>query len=165
MNKKIVTVFLLLVITVVLICLGTLFKDKQMNSPFLPFEVEAGKYIAVMYIGGSEDSYNYSLVQKYYENNEFDTIDIGGEEKYLIIPLGKPISVFSLSLTEDGGVEEKLIRKSVIAPFYIKCNMSDIFSNCLLRVMVNNKQYSYSPYISLKDGSVVVEDFVYNVNK
>lgn len=169
MKKKLLIICSVLIILIVSICIGVIVvkidKDQDKNNPLLPFEIEEGKYIGIMYIGGSEDSYDYTLVNKYYEKNEFETIDIGGEEKYLVIPLGNSLSIYSLELTEDGGVDEKLIRKTIISPVYIKCNRSDIFSNCMLRITINGKQYSYSPYISLKDGSLVVEDFVFNICK
>jgi len=56
-------------------------------------------------------------------------------------------------------MKEKYI-KTMNKPFYITCNVSDIISNSLLRVNKDGEQYSYSPYISLKDGNVFVEDFV-----
>ena len=165
MIKIVVVVIILTIIVGTMILVSQPFNKSNLDESMIPFKVENGKYIGIVYIGGSEENYDYSVVNKYYKNDEFDIIDVGGEEKYLIIPLGNPVSVFSLDLTEDGGVEEKLIRKTMIAPFYIKCNVSDIFSNSLLRVTVHGKQYSYSPYISLKDGSVVVENFVQHVQE
>lgn len=132
----------------------------------LPFQKDDGNLLGIMYIGGLEEDYDYTIVDKYFKTRDFETIELGGKEKYLIIPRECEMEVYSLSMDEvdeeDFVMKEKYI-KTMNKPFYITCNVSDIIANSLLRVNKDGKQYSYSPYISLKDGSVFVEDFVLEI--
>lgn len=124
--------------------------------------------LAIFFLGGLEGSYDYSIVNKYFAENElkqFHTLELEGEECYLVVPRDDiSVTVSSLSMTEDGGTKARKVTE-YNEPFYIKCNVSDIFSNVELSFKYMDKLYSYSPYISLKDGSIVVEDFVTLVNE
>ena len=132
----------------------------------LPFKKTDEKHLGIMYIGGLEEDYDYTVVDKYFNTRDFETVELAGEEKYLIIPRDRKVEVYSLSMDEvdemDFVMKEKYI-KTMDKPFYITCNVSDIIANSLLRVNKDGNQYSYSPYISLKDGSLVVEDFVLEI--
>ncbi len=132
----------------------------------LPFKKDDGKLLGIMYIGGLEEDYDYTIVDRYFNTRDFETVKLEGEEKYLIIPRYCEVEVYSLSMDEvdeeDFVMNEKYI-KTMDKPFYITCNVSDIIANSLLRVNKDGNQYSYSPYISLKDGSLVVEDFVLEI--
>ena len=44
----------------------------------------------------------------------------------------------------------------VCEPFLIQCNISDIFSDVTVELSYGGEAVSFSPYISLKDGSVQV---------
>lgn len=132
----------------------------------LPFKKDDGKHLGIIYIGGLKQDYDYTIVDKYFNTRDFETVDLEGEEKYLIIPRDCEVEVYSLSMDEvdeqDFVMREKYI-KTMDKPFYITCNVSDIISNSLLRVNKDGTQYSYSPYISLKDGSVFVEEFILQI--
>lgn len=131
----------------------------------LPFKKDDGKLLGIIQVGGLEEDYDYSIVDKYFNTREFETINLEGEEKYLIIPRDNEVQVYSLAMGEidDNIIMDETYIKTMNKPFYITCNVSDIISNSLLRVIKEGKQYSYSPYISLMDGSLVVEDFVLNI--
>ena len=124
--------------------------------------------LAIFFLGGLDGSYDYSVVNKYFTEDEFKkfhTLELEGEECYLIVPRDNiSITVSSLSMTEDGGTKARKVTE-FNEPFFIKCNVSDIFPNAELSFKYNGKLYTYSPYISLRDGSVVVEDFVTLVNE
>lgn len=131
----------------------------------LPYENDDDILLGIIYIGGLEQDYDYSVVDKYFNTRDFETIALDGEEKYLVIPKNCEAEVYSLSMDEvdeDYTIKEKYI-KTMSTPFYITCNVSDIISNSLIRVTKAGKQYSYSPYISLKDGSLALEDFVLEI--
>jgi hypothetical protein len=126
------------------------------------------KLLGIFYLGGIEQDYIYDLVYKYYSKddiNKFENIELGGEECYLIVPrYNIKVSVYKLSMNEDGGTDKELV-KTVKEPFFLKCNISDIFPNSEILFEHKGKEYTYSPYISLKDGSVVTEEFVYLVEE
>ena len=65
----------------------------------------------------------------------------------------------------DSGSFDKIKRGMFREPFYVTCNISDIYSNVLIEVIYKDTVYDYSPYISLKDGSLFVEDFVLEVTE
>lgn len=161
MNKKFI---IILAIVVLIFALLYIFVVKKPDYYKLEIPFDDDSVMGIMYIGGSQEDYNYSVVNKYFKTNEFEVIQLGGSEKYLVIPIKKQIDIYSLKLEEDGGQTEIFI-KSMNEPFYITCNVSDIFSNSMLKTSKGSKQYSYSPYISLKDGSLVVEDFVSNIEE
>ena len=41
-------------------------------------------------------------------------------------------------------------------PFVVQCNISDIFSDLTVELSYSGETMSFSPYLSLKDGSVQV---------
>ena len=155
-----------LIVAGITVCFMFLNKPAYLKTD-LPFETYDGKLLGIMYIGGLEEDYDYTIVDKYFNTKEFETIELEGTEKYLIIPRDCKVEVYSLSMDEvnemDFVMNEKYI-KTMNKPFYITCNVSDIISNCLLRINKDETQYSYSPYISLKDGSLAVEDFVLEID-
>ena len=159
-NKAIILVSILILVAII-ICMFILGNKSYYNVEPL-FGSDEEKLMGIIQIGGSELDYDYSVVDRYFQTCDFETIEFGGTEKYLIIPREDEIDVYYLELTEDGGMKEEF-KKTMDAPFYITCNVSDIISNSLLRIKKGPKQYSYSPYISLKDGSLVVEDFVLHI--
>ena len=114
--------------------------------------------ISIAYIGGLEEDYNYNVANKYVKNN-IENISLGGEEKYLIIPNNTKIGIYKVDLDIDANETETFI-KYMNEPFYLTCNVSDIFPNSRLKIEKNGKVYEYSPHISLKDGSVSVDYFV-----
>ncbi len=160
--KKIIITSLAVIVLIIAITFGI---SQIKDSSKIPFETTE-QLIGIIYLGGMEKDYDYLLVNKYYnenEKNKFQVVELGGEECYLIIPrFNMDISINKLSMNEEGGTDKVYI-KTLNEPFYIKCNESDIFSNLEINFKYKEKEYTYSPYISLKDGSVVVEDFVYLV--
>lgn len=169
MKKK----FLVLVVILVLILSFVVLYRFVFGKPNylkldLPFDKDDGKLLGIIQIGGLEADYDYSIVDKYFNTRDFETISLEGEEKYLIIPWDSEVEVYSLSMgkidEENFSMDKKYI-KTMTKPFYITCNVSDIIANSLLRVVKDGKQYSYSPYISLKDGDLVVEDFVLHIQQ
>ena len=67
-------------------------------------------------------------------------------------------------MAEDGGTNKEYV-DTLSKPFFVKCNMSDIFPNAEISFSYKNKEYAYTPYISLMDGSVVVEEFVHLIDE
>lgn len=165
--KRSLLIFCIVVIIVVF-CVALIYINNSETSyaKKINFD-EKEQVLAVFYIGGMSNSYDYSLVEKYFgkENvQNFKEINIMGEEKYLIVPRYKgSVEVHSLTL-KDEDVESSLI-DIVDEPFYIVCNASDIFPNSRIKLETRLGEFVYTPYISLKDGSVVVTDNVFYVDK
>lgn len=168
--KKKVTAIITIVLSVALIATVLVLYHINNESEYA-YGVGFGgnnKLLGVIYLGGSESSYDYSIVDKYFTKEEqktFITAELGGEEMYLIIPrYEKETYLNKLEMTEDGGTNRVRYMMSM-PPFFVKCNVSDIFPNAEITFNHKGIEYVYSPYISLKDGSVVVEDFVYLIEE
>ncbi len=151
---------LAMLITVVIAAAYLLLYPKQINKNI---DFDKDDIMAITFIGGMEGYYDYSVPERLFPGEEFETIHLGGSEKYLIMPrYNQPVSVYSVYY-EDGGSKREFV-KEVTGNFYITCNESDIFSNVQLSTEVNTffrgRAIAYSPFLSGKDGSVVLMDGV-----
>lgn len=169
--KKVKVTFLIIII-ILFAVLAALLSDKLLSSETnyarkLSF-TDDEQVLAIFYVGGIEEAYDYSIIEKYYTKsdiNDFETIELEGEERYLVVPrYNNKVTISSLTMTNDGGTATRVV-KEITEPFFLNCNVSDIFSNAEINLKYNDKEYKYSPYISLKDGSVVTEEFVLLVTK
>lgn len=152
--KKIVCIIISIVLGLCLIFGIWKFLDRD------KIKFKDNEVMAIINIGGIPNSYNYSAVEKYFKKTDYENIDIGGTEKYFIIPRDDMnINVYKLSLGEDGTMKREFI-KNMKESFYVTCNESELYSNVLFVLTFNGKDYEYSPYISLKDGRLVTTDFV-----
>ena len=88
--------------------------------------------------------------------------DAGGSEVYLFVPMaGERITYYSASLAEDGSIavsEEPQWQGGEGQILVLKCNVSEIFSDALIKV--NGTEFS--PYISLADGHLAVGEEIYD---
>lgn len=168
--KKKITAIITVVLSVALLAMSIVLYHINKESEYalgISFSDDS-KLLGLIYIGGSEDSYDYTIVDKYYtkaEQEGFITAELGGEELYLVIPrYNSETYLNKLEMTENGETKKELYMMSM-PPFFVKCNVSDIFANAEITFNYKGKEYIYIPYISLKDGSVVVEDFVYLIEE
>lgn len=104
------------------------------------------------------------VIQKYYKEVELEKIekiDFGGVNTFLIIPKEKnqKTQIYRQSLNDQGEMDETFY-KEVTGPFYLTCNESDLYSNALLKIENENQSYEYSPYYSLKDGHLMIENYI-----
>ncbi|MBR6689196.1 MAG: hypothetical protein IKL68_04190 [Clostridia bacterium] len=168
--KKKICLTITIIIFVILMAISIFLFYINMESEYaigISFEKDT-EVLGLIYLGGLESDYDYTLVDRYYtkqEQENFAIIDLGGEECYLVIPryLTKT-HINKLLMNEYGGTDKEYYMMSRL-PFFIKCNASDIFPNAEIYFNRKGINYTYSPYISLKDGSVVVEDFVHLIKE
>lgn len=86
--------------------------------------------------------------------------DLNGWEYYLIIPRyeGDTVMVQPLVMEEESATlraEGEAIFYD--APFVLCCNPSDIFPNVSVTLKHGEESVTFSPYISLRDGSIVTD--------
>ena len=126
----------------------------------LDIDKDTDKLIAVATVD-SEDE-----VKEKYFNEDFMLYETNGEELYFIVPIQKNVTmnIYSAVMEEADIVKDKLIA-STNKPFILKCNVSDIIPNIIIEIKQNNIVYEYSPSISLKDGSLYVNECVLDVTK
>ena len=94
---------------------------------------------------------------------ELPLIRMGGGEIYAIIPRyeGETITLNSVLWSEERGEpvqhEPGTVYDSAIL---VACNESDIFSNIVVTLTMGEESVSFSPYISLMDGSIITDERV-----
>ncbi len=125
----------------------------------LGIDKDTDKLIAVAIINSESD------VKEKYFDEDFMLYEANGEELYFIVPIQKNVTmnIYSAVMEEADIVKDKLIA-STNKPFILKCNVSDIIPNIIIEIKQNNKVYEYSPYISLKDGSLYVNEYVMDIS-
>jgi len=150
--KRIVTLAAALLCMVSLMSCGrTETEERYGNIPF-----EEGQLYAVAYLG-YEEMTDAAYYQETYLNGEKPPIHyISDGEYYLIIPRYEGMTV-ELSWNNILSADGKLFYKETdCRPFVVQCNISDIFPDVTVRITYESESVEFSPYISLKDGSVVV---------
>ena len=156
----------LIIIGIIIVVLMAVFY--VLNSKFgitkyakeLDIDKNTDKLIAVAMIESESE------VKEKYFDEEFMVYENVGDELYFIVPIQKnvTINVYSAVMEESDIVKDKLIA-TTNKPFILKCNISDIIPNIIIEINQNNKVYEYSPYISLKDGSLYVNEYVMDISK
>lgn len=126
----------------------------------IPFS-ENDKYIIAVIECNGENS------NKYLENidvNNLDKVNLEGQDNFVIIPKYKETRfyIYRLDMNENAEFNETLIFETSNA-FYINCNPSDLYSNVKIVAEYENNKYEYSPWYSLKDGSLKEEKYVLNI--
>ena len=155
--KKFWVCLLFVIITLVIYLV---FHFDILNSNYQNLDYDENDVMAIIYVGSNMDSYDYSLVNKYFDEEEIPEVKLSGEEKYLIIPrYNMDINIYGLEMNDNGLFVRKFI-DTIKGNFYLICNESDLYSNVLISFDYKNKEYEYSPYISLKDGNLVTQDFI-----
>lgn len=96
------------------------------------------------------------------------TVEAGGNELYLVIPKSEQVTgeVFSLEFIEESTSMEPVEQVHEITagePFIIRCNQSDIMPNVEIILTDGERSTTFSPYISLRDGSVELGDLVQDI--
>ena len=156
----------LIIIGIIIVVLMAVFY--VLNSKFgitkyakeLDIDKNTDKLIAVAMIESESE------VKEKYFDEEFMVYENVGDELYFIVPIQKNVTmdIYSVVMEEADIVKDKLIA-TTNKPFILKCNVSDIIPNIIIEIKQNNIVYEYSPYISLKDGSLYVNEYVLNIDK
>lgn len=126
----------------------------------IPFS-EDDKYIMGVIECSDENS------NKYLENidvNKLDKVNLEGQDNFVIVPKYQKTRfyIYRLDMNENAEFNETLIFETSNA-FYINCNPSDLYSNVKIVAEYEKSKYEYSPWYSLKDGSLKEESYVLNI--
>ena len=165
MKKKIIMIFsiLFLLLFCYLFYLNYLGKSSNNITTYakqLNIDEKTDKLLAVKYSNSIKDPYLNKLEDKptIYSND--------GEELYLIVPIKKnlKLSIYQTILGEVD-IEKENFLGTETKPFIVKGNISDIIPNMLIEFQYKNKIYNYSPSLSLKDGSLNLEEFILDLDK
>lgn len=158
--KKRILIFASLIVVVMFIYAYV--KNSRLTSYAKDLEIyDTSKLIAIASIT------NYNEAYDKYLKIDYKVIDATGEELYVIYPLlnNSKINIYKAELDDESNLVKKDLIVSTNKPFILNCNISDIIPNTILEIEYNNKKYEYSPSISLKDGSISVLDYVWEIKK
>lgn len=135
-------------------------QSKRDNIPF-----EDNQLYAVAYLGYiTIEDMDYYL-ENYLDEEEIPNYYFSGDEYYLIIPRHEDMEVrlYRNDLATMGKTLEQECESG--KPFIVQCNVSDIFPDVTVELTHNGETVEFSPYISLKDGSVQVGEYGVNITK
>lgn len=120
---------------------------------------------AVAWVGYDDLTELPFYLDSYVDSDHVPTHYFSGGEYYLIIPR---YSDMDLKLYKnDIAVEAPTLvyEESDCRPFLIQCNVSDIFPDATISFTRGEDTAEFSPYISLKDGSIEVGERGLNLTK
>ena len=120
----------------------------------IPFE--PGQLYAAAYLGyRTADGLDY-YAQRYLDSGRLPVHYVSDGDYYLVIPRydGMTLSLYVNDLETSLGTLR--FRDPDCGPFVIQCNASDVFNDVTVRLEYNGETAEFSPYISLKDGAVML---------
>lgn len=141
----------------------TVIADRDLGA--LAWEEDA--LCAVAYLGYEYGEFHVEAPETYLSDGDnFPVCEAGGMEVYLIIPRNEAVEgkVYGQHIGEEDVKQGELLYEIEDGEaFVLYCNESDIFSNVLIEMTLGEETISFSPFISLKDGSLILEDGVQNI--
>ena len=117
----------------------------------IPFE--EGQLYAVAYLGYQEEK-NMEKVEQYLDSTDLPTHYVSYGEIYLVIPRYEDMSLTLLRNDIETDQSDLFYEEPNCGPFILQCNASDIFSDVTVRLTRGEESAEFSPYVSLKDGTV-----------
>jgi hypothetical protein len=129
----------------------------------IPFGEE--QLYAVAYLGYQQmDDLDY-YVEQYLDSDQLPIHYLSGGDYYLVIPRysGTKLSLYQNDMET---MQSSLIYEEPdCQPFILQCNVSDIFADATICLTYQNQTAEFSPFISLKDGSLDVGAYGLNITK
>ncbi|MDD3193876.1 MAG: hypothetical protein PHE47_08565 [Oscillospiraceae bacterium] len=126
--------------------------DSKLDA--IPFE--ENQLYAVAYLGYQETTDLDFYVEHYLEDSLLPTHYLSGGEYYLIIPRYAGMSL-ALYQNDIETMEPVLVYEDPdCKPFILQCNASDIFADATIQLTYRDQTVAFSPFLSLKDGTLDV---------
>ena len=129
------------------------------EEPALPYEnitFQEGQLYAAAYLGWEEMEGLADYQAAYLQGESVPVHYVSPGEFYLIVPRYPDMAVKLYRNDINGAAPALLFAAENCVPFVVQCNISDIFSDLTVELSYGGETVSFSPYISLKDGSVEV---------
>ena len=123
--------------------------SKRDNIPFAE-----DQFYAVAHLGYQEIENLEFYAEQYLDSNELPVHYFSDGDYYLVIPR---YSEMNLSLYRNDIVTSSsalVYEEPDCRPFILQCNVSDIFPDAAIQLTYAGETVEFSPFISLKDGSV-----------
>lgn len=115
-----------------------------------------GQLYAAAYLGYSEPTDLDYFRQTYFGGRELPVHHISDGEYYLIIPRDPDATVRLYKNDMETDSKTLFYEQASGDAFVIGCNVSDIFPDVTVSITSGGETVDFSPFVSLKDGSVQV---------
>lgn len=130
---------------------------------------ENDETVAAMFFLGYGEEASKLMFESFCAEYEFDKTQVEivnettNQEYYLIIPKYQDakITISRVELDEVGTLQTKETLIETDKPVFLCCNTSDIIPSTLVSIVSKEGSAEFSPFISLENGKVATEDFVY----
>ena len=142
-------------VVLLLVCLGAgCASGTEEEGEAIPFQEE--QLYAAAYLGYQEMEDLDDYVQQYLDGNRPPVHYLSAGDFYLVIPRysGMELSLYRCDF--DTSEPILIYEDPDCQPFVLQCNVSDIFADGVVRLTYGEQTAEFSPFISLKDGSVEI---------
>ena len=127
--------------------------SKRDNIPFAE-----DQFYAVAHLGYQEIENLEFYAEQYLDSNELPVHYFSDGDYYLVIPRYSGMKL-ALYHNDIETLEPTLLYEDPdCQPFILQCNASDIFADATISLTYEEETAEFSPFISLKDGSVEIGD-------
>ena len=151
--KKVPFLFITILIWLGL-CAGCTQQPQASKRDGIPFQ--EGQYYAVAHLGYQQIEDLDVYVDRYLDSDQLPIHYLSGGDYYLVIPRYAGMKLY-LYYNDMETMESILIYEEPnCRPFILQCNVSDIFADATIRLQHGSDTAEFSPFISLKDGSLDV---------
>lgn len=135
---------------------------KARPNPYLFLKIN---YTLWHILGYNEINELSFYVQNYLDSENIPIHYFSQGEYYLVIPRYSNMTVMLYKNDMQTTQSSLIFEEKECRPFIIQCNVSDIFSDATVCLTYNEETVEFSPFISLKDGTVEVGDRGINITK
>lgn len=124
-----------------------------------------GQSYAVAHLGYLEIEDLDYYVQRYLDSDDIPIHYLSSGDYYLIIPRYEGMEL-SLYVNDFNTSQSTLFyQETDCQPFILQCNVSDIFPDATIELTYQGEKVSFSPFISLKDGSLDIGEHGLDLTK
>lgn len=122
-----------------------------------------GQLYAIAYVGYGEDIALDAYCQRYLDGASVPVHYVSDGETYLIIPRFEDMTL-RLYVNDMETFSQTLIyEEEGCRPFAVRCNVSDIFPNVTISLTRGETTVEFSPFLSLKDGTLQAGELGYTL--
>ena len=134
--------------------------SKQDAIPFTD-----GQSYAVVHLGYQQIEDLDYYVQQYLDSEDIPIHYLSSGDYYLVIPRysGMELSLYKNDL--ETSEPALFYHDPSCEPFIIQCNVSDIFPDATIQLIYQGTTVEFSPFISLKDGSLEIGEHGLNLTR
>ena len=125
--------------------------SKRDNIPF-----EEGQLYAAAYLGYQTTEGLDYYADRYLDSDILPTHYISDGDYYLIIPRYDGIALSLYVNDIETSLSTLRFQDPNCGPFLVQCNVSDIFTDITARLEYGKETAEFSPFISLKDGTLSI---------